>query len=155
MSEQGLPAVPEEPTVYLLRPAPLMRAFLIAGVLALVGAVLMVCTNALGWHVIWFILGLLIGLVGLALFGVAVFAMFWQRQVRAELTDSGYAFRTTKRSVEGRWDAVTKVSASDTGHRITFTTRDGHREDVIFPVGNEDRRLRAMVEDLTARLRTR
>lgn len=138
-------------TTYTLRAAPPHRAFLLAAVASLVGAVLLVVSAANDWSVIVTTLGVLILVAGIALFGLALWTMV-KMQVRAELTTTGYTFRTPGGVRHGTWAETVKVTASESGRRITFHRRDESAQHVLAPVGSDDPGMIRLVNDVTDRL---
>ncbi|GAB3705687.1 hypothetical protein [Mariniluteicoccus flavus] len=138
-------------TVHLLRPAPPVRAFLIAAVLSVLGAVVLVASSRNGWPLVVLVLGGVLAAAGVALLAVAVATMVRMR-VRAELTPTGYSFRTPAGVRQGTWAETVKVTASDTGHRLSFVHRDESVDHVMTPLGHDDPEMGELVADLTRRL---
>lgn len=164
-SEGATPAAPESPTVdgaaevehtngasvHMIRPAPPVRAFLIAAVLAMIGAVLSVTASAQQWPVGLIIFGVIITLLGLLLLGTAAWTMFRMR-VRAELTPTGWFFRGPNGVRHGTWANTIKVTASDSGRRISFFGRDETVQNVIFPQDGTVPEMEQLTRDITAHL---
>lgn len=138
-------------SVHLLRPAPPVRAFLVAAVATVAGAVLIVATLTFGWPVVVAWLGGLLVALGLVLLALGVVALMRLR-VRAELTPSGYSFRTPGGVRHGTWADTTEVRASDGGHHLTLVHRDGAVDHVLTPQGHDDPALGDLIQDLTRRL---
>lgn len=139
---------------YILRPAPPIKAFFIAAILIIVGAVLTVTASAQAWHVVVTVLGVIVLVAGVALAVMAVVAMFRSR-VKAELSGSGFRITTSNEVIDGRWSDITKATRSESGHRITLQLRDDTERHVLSPVGRENPDMAAFTEDLVARLRNR
>lgn len=107
-------------------PLPL-RAFVVAGIASVLGAAICVLSSALAWPI-----GLLIlGVVGLVA-GVALAVTGWliSRRQRASVTlsDDGYRVHTAAGNEQGAWAAVSKVSMTEDGSRISLTEGSGKQE---------------------------
>jgi hypothetical protein len=139
-------------SVHTLRPQPPVRAFLIAAVVSVAGAVLTVVGAANGWPGGVIALWVVILIAGLALLGAGIWSM-WRMQVRAELTPTGYTFRTPAGVRHGTWSETTRVTASESGRRISFHHRDETVDHVICPVDANDPTMAELVEDVTSRLK--
>lgn len=142
----------QEVSVYQLRPAPPIRAFLLAGIGSILGAVVIVLSRAQGWHGVVTALGVLLLVLGLVLLGGAFYAMT-RMQVKAELTPTGYSFRTPAGVRHGTWADTVKVTTSESGRRITFHRRDESLQHVVTPVGSTDSAMRRLTTDITDRLK--
>lgn len=140
-------------TIHVLSPAPPTRALLIAALGSVVGAVLIVLAAANGWSVVVTGVGVLILVLGLALLGLALWTVFRMR-VRAELTPGGYTFRTPAGVRHGTWADTVRVTASESGQRITLHARDESVQHVLSPVGSRSPAMQRLVNDLTERLRS-
>lgn len=140
-------------SVHVLRVAPPNRAFLLAAVGSILGALLLVLATANGWSAVVTVLGVLILLAGLALLGLAIWTVM-KMQVKAELTPTGYTFRTPGGVRHGTWTETVKVTASESGRRITFHRKDESVQHVLAPVGGNDPAMIRLINDLTDRLMT-
>lgn len=138
-------------TVHTLRPQPPARAFLTAAVVSVVGALLIVLASAQQWPVV-VALGVVVLIAGLALLGAGFWSM-WRMQVRAELTPTGYTFRTPAGVRHGTWAETIKVTASESGRRMSFHHRDETVDHVVCPVGANHPAMTELVEDVTSRLK--
>ncbi|NNG19719.1 hypothetical protein HJ590_09045 [Naumannella sp. ID2617S] len=138
-------------SVHVLRPAPPVRAFGIAAVLIVVGAVLVVTGSAQQWPVVALALGGLVLVLGLVLFAAGVAAVVRMR-VRAELTPTGYSFRTPGGVRHGTWADTVRVGISDSGRRISFLDRGERVQHVISPVGDESPEMEALTAEIVRRL---
>ncbi|WP_051215605.1 hypothetical protein [Granulicoccus phenolivorans] len=139
---------------YVLRPAPPIKAFFIAAVLIILGAVFTVTSTAQGWHVVVTVLAVIVLIAGVALAAMAVVAMLRSR-VKAELRGDGFHIESANGIIDGRWNDITKATRSESGHRITLVMRDDTERHVLSPVGRENPDMAAFTEDLVARLRNR
>lgn len=143
----------EDVTVHVLRSAPPTRALLVAALGSVVGAILLVLSAANGWSVVVTVLAVIILGAGLVLLGLAVWTVL-KMQVRAELTPTGYTFRTPSGVRHGTWAETVKVTASESGRRISLYRRDDSVQHVLCPVGAEDRVMQQLVGDLAERLKS-
>ncbi len=103
---------------HVLRPAVPLRSFVVAAVLAVVGAA-MVLGSRVGGN-LW-----LLGLGGLLLAdSVALVLMTTLSSRRArvaiDLDETGYVVHSREGDIRGRWDAVTRVTRSEDGTRLVF-----------------------------------
>lgn len=139
------------PTQHTLSGPPPTRAFALAAVVTVIGALFVVLSRAQGWPAAVLVLAVVVTILGVALFGAGAYAMTRMR-VRGELDGKGYTFHGPHGSLGGDWLEITKVTASETGHRITFVGKESETQDVIFPVGSEAPDMESLVEDITTRL---
>lgn len=142
-------AMPER--TFFLKPRPPLRAFAIAAVLSLVGAVLLVLALQNSWHVIVAVLAGLTLAGGIVLFAIAVVAMGWLG-VRITLTDEGYHISGTNQEHHGRWDDVTKVTQAIEGAHVTIYHGNVRRTHLIFPGGPAQEQMPEVVAEITKRL---
>lgn len=143
---------PDAVSVHTLRPEPPFRAFLIAAVVSVAAAILTVVGAANGWPGGVIAIWVVFLIAGLALLGAGIWSMR-RMQVRAELTPTGYTFRTPAGVRHGTWAETTKVTASESGRRITFHHRDDTVDHVICPVDGTDPAMTGLVDDVTSRLK--
>lgn len=139
------------PTQHVLSAPPPTRAFAIAAVVTVVGAVFVVLSRAQGWPAAMLVLAVVVTVLGVGLFAAGAYAMTRMR-IRGELDAAGYHFRSPDGDSTGDWIDISKVTASESGHRITLVGRDGSKQDVLFPVGNEAPDMERLVDDITTRL---
>jgi hypothetical protein len=110
--------------VITLKPRPPVRAFAIAAVSAVLGAVAIVLGGPEWW-------GLVLRIVGGALVALAVLLLLatigavTRNKVRIELDETGYAVTGPQGARSGGWDDVVRVTQSASGRRITLHHRDG------------------------------
>lgn len=142
------PAAKGEVTVHVLRAAPPTRALLVAALGSVLGAVLLVLSKAQDWSVVVTVLGVIVLVAGLLLGGLAIWTMT-KMQVRAELTPRGYLFRTPAGTREGTWAETTKLTASESGRRLTLHRADESVVNVLSPVGSQDPAMKRLIADLT------
>ena len=140
-------------SVHTLRPDPPVRAFGIAAVTSVVGAGVLVLASAQGWPTVVQVLGVVILVAGLALLVTALWSMVRMR-VRAELTKTGYTFRTPMGVRHGTWAETTSVTASESGRRMSIHHRDETVQHVLAPVGATDPNMQALVKDMADRLKS-
>ena len=137
-------------TTYLIQPRPPVRAFAIAAVATLLGALLLVAALNSGWHVI---VAILAGLVVLAGVGLLVVAFLSMGRMAVEVTFDDDGYRVDGREVEGegQWIDVTKVTQTQSGNRITIHHGPSRATYLMFP-GNDPAQVEQIIEDLRARL---
>ncbi|OYO01893.1 hypothetical protein [Enemella evansiae] len=145
------PSQNREVSVHVLRPAPPIRAFGLASVFTVLGAVLLVTAYAQGWSTVLKVLFGIVLVLGLALLGAAI-ATVVRMRVRAELTPTGYSFRTPAGVRHGTWADTAKVSTSESGHRLSFVDNDDRVQHVISPVGGESPEMSALTAEIVERL---
>lgn len=123
-----------EDTQHLIKPRPPVRAFAIAAVLSIVGAILLVfgLRNSLG--VVLVILGALFLLLGVVLALTGITAMLRQR-VTITLTEEGYELNSRHGVFQGEWEAVTRITQSKDGKHFTIHEGDEVRRHLIFAPG--------------------
>lgn len=143
----------QDVSVHVLRPPLPARAFLSAALGSVLGAILIVVSRAQGWHVLVTALGVILLVAGLILLGAAVITTLRVR-VRAELTPTGYSFRTPAGVRHGTWADAVRVTTSGSGRRLTFHLRDESEQIVLSPVGTDDPAMSRMIQDITAHLKT-
>ncbi|GAB3625048.1 hypothetical protein GCM10027418_31350 [Mariniluteicoccus endophyticus] len=151
MSQKPQSATAADVSIYHLRPAPPVRALGIAAVAAVVGAIVLVSALQMAWPTAVAAVGGILVALGVVLLVLALVAMFRMR-VRAELTPTGYSFRTPAGVRHGTWAETVKVTVSDTGHRVTFVHRDDTTDHVITPLGNQDPQQDELLADVYRRL---
>ena len=138
-------------STYLIQPRPPVRAFVIAAVAALAGALLLVGALASSWHAAVAVLGGLLLAVGVALL-VAAFVSMSRLAVRLVFDDDGYAVRGLDAEQSGRWIDVTKLTVSEDGGHVTIYHGAVRRTHLLFP-GRERTLVDDVLADATARLR--
>ena len=138
-------------STYLIQPRPPVRAFVIAAVAALAGALLLVGALASSWHAAVAVLGGLLLAVGVALL-VAAFVSMSRLAVRLVFDDDGYAVRGLDAEQSGRWIDVTKLTVSEDGGHVTIYHGAVRRTPLLFP-GRERALVDDVLADATARLR--
>ncbi|MFP5416189.1 MAG: hypothetical protein ACLGHZ_04825 [Actinomycetes bacterium] len=119
---------------FVIRPRPAVRAFAIAAVLALLGALVLVADSLWAWGVAAVVLAVLLVVAGVALAGLAVAAAARQR-VTVELDDDGFrVLPLSGTGHEGRWSEVTRVTRA--AGRLTLHSGDEKRIHLIAPSGS-------------------
>ncbi|MFT3888615.1 MAG: hypothetical protein QM713_10695 [Arachnia sp.] len=138
-------------STYLIQPRPPVRAFVIAAVVALVGALLLV--GALSWHwpTIVAVLGGVLLAAGVAL-TVAGFLSMSRLAVQVTFDDEGYSVRGREAEQNGQWRDVSKLTVSEDGGHVTIYHGAVRRTHLLFP-GRDRALVDDVLSDATARLR--
>lgn len=136
-------------TSYLIQPPPPVRAFAIAAVAALLGALLLVVALSSGWHVAFAVIGGLVLVAGLALTALALHVMR-QATLRLTLTADGYTVTGNGTRLEGVWREVSRVTVTKERDRLTIHHHDDRRANLIFPITAN-----SQIDDVIADLRER
>src|SRR5665647_3045732 len=123
-------------TTHVLRPTPPLRSYLVAAVLATLGA-LMVVGSGFGKSPWLLVFGALVLADGLALVLVTTISSHRAR-VAVDLDESGYVIHSHEGDVHGTWDQVTRVTRSADGTQLVFHQGDEHR---LVLIGREVTRL--------------
>lgn len=134
-------------STHVLNPRPPVRAFGIAAVLVLVGAVLLVVA---GSTVLDVLAGLLL-VAGLALAAMGAWSMRTMRTF-VELNQSGYRIHGPDVDKSGVWSDVTKVTTSAHGSHLTLYHGEVGRTHVICPGGGEDPSMKELVQAVSQHL---
>lgn len=122
-------------TTHVLRPAPPLRSYVLAAVLAVLGVAMLVGSR-FGANLWLFVFGALVLADALVL--VLVMRISSHRaQVAVDLDDDGYVVHGRDGDVRGTWSSVTRVTRSDDGTQLVF-----HQ--------GPDRRLVLMGRDVTS-----
>lgn len=138
-------------TVYVIPPRPPVRAFAIAAIVALVGAVLLVMALSWQWPVVVVVIGAILLGVGVLLALLGYLSMSWLA-VRMELDDEGYRVRGSAKEHHGKWADVSKVTRTEEGSHVTIYHGNVRRTHLLFP-SPDDPRIDQVLADVTARLR--
>ena len=138
-------------STYLIQPRPPVRAYLIAAIAALAGALLVVGALAQGWHVAVLVIGGVLLAAGVAL-TVAAFLSMSRLAVHVVFDDDGYAVRGVDAEHSGKWLDVTKLTVSEDGGHVTIYHGAVRRTHLLFP-GRERTMVDDVLADATARLR--
>ena len=136
---------------YLLKPPPPVRAYGIAAVASLVGAMFLVFSLTNSWHPIVTVLAGVVLLLGIGLLVVAMLAT-QRNTVRVILDDDGYRVEGSMQSRDGEWRDVSKVTQSIAGGHITIYHGDARRTHLLFPGGGDAEVIRIVLDDVTARI---
>lgn len=137
---------------FFLKPRPPLRAFAIAAVLSLLGALFLVLSLQLEWHVVVAVLAAVVLAIGITLFAVSLVAMA-RLGVRITLTDEGYHVSGTNQEHSGAWADVTKVTQAVDSAHVTIYHGNVRRTHLIFPGGPAQEQMPEVVEAITERLR--
>ncbi|WP_040283620.1 hypothetical protein [Tessaracoccus massiliensis] len=138
-------------TTYLIQARPPVRAFAIAAVATLLGAVVLVAALSSGWHVLVAILGGMVMAAGFVLFAAA-FTTMGRNAVQVTFTEDGYRVEGREVNGEGHWGDVTKVTQTQSGNRVTIQHGPDRATYLMFP-GNDPKQVDDVVLDIRERLR--
>ena len=112
-------------TTHVLRPAPPLRSYLVAAVLAFLGAA-MVLGSGFGRNLWFLVFGALVLADGLALVLVTTISARRAR-VAVDLDEIGYVVHSREGDVHGTWDQVTRVTRAADGTQLVFHQGDERR----------------------------
>lgn len=119
---------------FVIRPRPAVRAFAIAAVLALLGALVLAGDSLWGWGVVAVVVAVVLVVAAVALVGLAIAAAARQG-VTVELDDDGFRVRPLSGTEHsGRWSEVSRVTAAP--GRLTLHSGDEKRVHLIAPPGS-------------------
>jgi hypothetical protein len=121
---------------HVLRPAPPLRSYLVAAILATLGA-LMVAGSGFGKNPWLLVFGALVFADGLTLVLMTTISSR-RAQVAVDLDESGYVIHSREGDVHGTWDEVTRVTRSADGSQLVFHQGDEQR---LVLIGREVTRL--------------
>ena len=138
-------------TTYLIQPRPPVRAFAIAAVATLLGAILLVATLNSGWHLVIGLLAAVLMVGGIALL-VAAFQSMNRLAVQVRFDEDGYRVSGREVEGEGQWLDVTKVTQTQSGDRVTIHHGAERATYLMFP-GKDSGQLGDVVKDIKERLR--
>lgn len=135
---------------YVIKPRPPVRAFVIAAIASLVGAILLVIGLSQGLHVAVPVIGGVILVGAVALLTGAVLSM---RRLAVTLTlgDDGYVLRGPGLEHSGQWSDVSKVTQSAEGSHVTIYHGVVRRTHLLFP-GGDRQQIYDVLMDIRARL---
>lgn len=136
---------------FFLKPRPPLRAFGIAALLSIAGAVLLVLALQNAWHVVVSILAGVLLVAGIALFVMALIAMD-KLGVRITVNDEGYEISGTDQDHSGSWTDVTKVTQAVDAAHITIYHGNVRRTHLIFPGGPAQAQMGEVVDAILERL---
>lgn len=143
---------PHETSYYALRPRTPVRAWAVCVLLVVVG----VAAGLVGWseprQMVLVVGGVVAVLAGLALgITAATFVSSWTLHI--VLTPEGYEVSGPGYHKSGSWVDVDAVSTTPDGSRLVIAKGLVDRTFIQCPGGEADERMRAVAEDITARLR--
>ena len=128
-----------------------MRAFAIAAILSLLGAVFLVLSLQNAWHAVVVVLAAVVLALGIALFAMALVSMA-RLGVRITLTDEGYHVSGTNQEHSGGWADVSKVTQAVHGAHVTIYHGNVRRTHLIFPGGPAQDQMQDVVDAIMERL---
>jgi hypothetical protein len=112
-------------TTHVLRPAPPLRSYLVAAILAILGAA-MVLSSGFGRNPWLLVFGALVLADGLVLVLMTTISARRAR-VAVDLDEVGYVVHSREGDVRGTWDQVTRVTRSADGTQLVFHQGDERR----------------------------
>jgi hypothetical protein len=127
-------------TTHVLRPAPPLRSYLVAAILATLGA-FMVVGSGFGQSPWLLFFGALVLADGLALILTTTISARRAR-VAVDLDETGYVIHSREGEVRGVWDQVTRVTRSEDGTQLVFHQGEEQR---LLLIGREVARLESDV----------
>ncbi|MDA8440587.1 MAG: hypothetical protein M0Z51_17240 [Propionibacterium sp.] len=136
-------------TTYVVRPRLPMRAFVLAALLSMVGAVGITLVAATEAAQLWMWASSVLLLLGVLLLLTALTSL---RRLRTyvELGDDGWEVRAPGGTRRGLWRDVSKVTIAANGVRLTLHHADGRRTHIVAPAPTDE--MQAMAVDIAARL---
>ena len=136
-------------TTFVVRPRLPMRAFVLAALLSMLGALGITLSAATAISQVWMWVSAAVLLVGVLLVITALTSM---RRLRTyvDLDDTGWEVRTPGGTRRGDWSDVTKVTIAVRGDRLTLHHRDGRRTHIVAPGPTDE--MQAMATDIATRL---
>lgn len=137
-------------STYLIQSRPPVRAFAVAAVVALAGALLLVGSLAWGWHLLVGVIGGIALAAGVALTVIA-FLSIRRLAVRLTLDDDGYTVSGSEVDHSGQWRDVSKVTRSKEGAHVTIYHGPVRRTHLLFPAGDSPQ-IDEILADVRARL---
>ncbi|MGA4670488.1 hypothetical protein ACPCG0_11970 [Propionibacteriaceae bacterium Y1923] len=136
---------------YTLRPRLPLRAFVLAAVVSVVGALVAVLAGANGWPAAVFVGGMVLLVAAVLLVGAAVISMRSMRTF-VDLDDEGFHIHGPGVDKRGEWAEVTRVALADDGARLVFSHGEVERTHLWCPGGATDPEFQALTRDLVTRL---
>jgi len=136
---------------YVLRPRPPIRAFLIAAVLALVGAAVLVVSLTVRWPLAATLVAGVVLLAGLVLLVLALVSLR-SLAMKVSFDADGYRIKGPDIDVTGQWSNVTKVVQADDGARLIFHHGEVRRTHLWCPGGGADPQMHALTAEVSRRL---
>lgn len=137
--------------IYLLKPRPPVRAYGIAAVASLLGALFLVLSLTNQWHAAITVFGGIVLLLGLALLVVAMLSM-QRHTVRVAISDDGYSIEGTLQAHNGKWYDVSKITQSVDGGHVTIYHDNVRRTHLIFPGPGDPELISVVLDDIRARV---
>ena len=137
--------------IYLLKPRPPVRAYGIAAVASLLGALFLVLSFSNGWHAVVTVLAGIVLLLGLALLVLAMLST-QRNTVRITLDDHGYRIEGTLQSHDGQWHDVSKITQSVEGGHVTIYHGNVRRTHLIFPGPGDPELISVVLDDVKSRI---
>ncbi|WP_072041968.1 hypothetical protein [Nigerium massiliense] len=122
-------------TTYRIKARPAVRAYALAAVLAIVGALLIVLANLNAWSVAVTVIGVVLLVLGVALVGLGYVAGK-RMQVSLALDERGYSIRDRSGQREGTWAGITRVTQGP--GRLTFHGTDDNGFVLYDPSGDAE-----------------
>ena len=132
---------------YTLKPRLPLRAFVLAAVLSVVGALLAVLAAAQGWHVAVLVVGIVLVVAAVLLVLGSMLSLRTMRTV-VELDKDGFRVHGPGVDKHAKWPEVTRVALADEGSRLVFSHGEVERTHLWCPGGASDPEFRALTQDV-------
>lgn len=136
---------------YVLKPRPPVRAFIIAGVLSLLGALLVVWASSRGAAMVWVVLAAIVLVLGIALAVLGAISMVNMRTF-ITLDEQGYRIKGPGVDKGGSWADVTRVTTTKQGAHLTMYHGEVGRTHIMCPGGADDPQMAALAQDIADHL---
>ena len=154
--EMGMPRMdvtdlPPGTTRHVMSPEPPIRGFIIAGVLSIVGAVLMIISIAKSWHEVVTIIFIAVLACGIALAVTAAWSMVHMK-LYVDLDDKGYHIHGAGQDRRGTWDKVTKAALTESRSRLTLYHGQVGRTHIVRPGIGDPKEMDDLAVDVAHRL---
>lgn len=137
--------------IYLLKPRPPVRAYGIAAVASLLGAVFLVLSLSNSWPVFFTVFSGIILLLGIALLVLAMVSIE-RNTVRVTLDEDGYRIDGAYQAHDGQWHDVSKITQTTDGGHVTIYHGSERRTHLIFPGPGDPELVSVVLDDVKTRI---
>ena len=151
MPRMDVTDLPPGTTRHVMSPEPPIRGFVIAGVLSIVGAVLMIISIAKSWHEVVTIIFIAVLACGIALAVTAAWSMVHMK-LYVDLDDKGYHIHGAGQDRRGTWDKVTKAALTESRSRLTLYHGRVGRTHIVRPGIGDPKEMDDLAVDVAHRL---
>ena len=151
MPRMDVTDLPPGTTRHVMSPEPPIRGFIIAGVLSIVGAVLMIISIAKSWHEVVTIIFIAVLACGIALAVTAAWSMVHMK-LYVDLDDKGYHIHGAGQDRRGTWDKVTKAALTESRSRLTLYHGQVGRTHIVRPGIGDPKEMDDLAVDVAHRL---